>query len=281
MEEIKVSYEKYRFNVLLILDELFAANKQRMMDFSEAIIAGKRTYGWDFDWMFQTHANARLDLEALKKAKEAGCFLFSYGLESASPRVLQSMNKKLDIEQVREAIELARQAGIGFAGNLIFGDIAETEETMAESLSFWLEHGRDNFMFLAFVSPYPGSKLFNDVRGKGLFPDKKQYYEKIDEGVVPMAAILPKTFSGLVNLVQFMEKSWLFAKVAPVLSVELIPREDLFLKYTGGSYFKIKTKCPFCGEGLEYLERLMDGKTPFWLGTGCTKCNRKIKVELG
>ena len=72
MEEIKVSYDKYNFNVLILLDELFAVNKSRLDDFSNAVLEGKDEYGWDFDWMFQTHANAKFDLDSLKLAKKAG-----------------------------------------------------------------------------------------------------------------------------------------------------------------------------------------------------------------
>ena len=103
MKEIRVSYEKYHFNILIILDELFG-NKKRLVEFSNGVLEGMEKYGWDFDWIFQTHANARFNLESLKLAKKAGCYLFSYGLESASPTVLKSMNKKMDIKQVADVI---------------------------------------------------------------------------------------------------------------------------------------------------------------------------------
>ena len=78
MEEIRVSYEKYRFNILILLDELFAVNKKRMVDFCAGLFEGKKRYGWDFDWMFQTHASAKLDAESLAMARQAGCFFFTY-----------------------------------------------------------------------------------------------------------------------------------------------------------------------------------------------------------
>ncbi|KKL11692.1 hypothetical protein LCGC14_2543220, partial [marine sediment metagenome] len=162
MEEIQISYDKYHFNVLIILDELFG-NKKRLVEFSSGVLEGMDRYGWDFDWMFQTHANAKFDLESLKLAKKAGCYLFSYGLESASPTVLKSMNKKMDISQVVDVIQMAEEAGVGFAANLIFGDIAETPDTVAESLAFWFEYGRKSDIFLGEVKPYPGSKLFEGM----------------------------------------------------------------------------------------------------------------------
>ena len=264
MAEIKQTYEQYQFNILVLLDELFAVNKKRMIEFCQAVIEGKQKHGWDFDWMFQTHASARLDLETLRLAKQAGCFLFSYGLESASPAVLKSMNKRMKVEQVVEAMDMAKQAGIGFSANLIFGDVVETQETWAESLSFWLEHGQENFIFLANLMPYPGSKLFENIKVK----NKRAYYERIDEGVVNMTTISDKSFEELIRLTSHLERAWLFVK--PVLNPHC-ERE-------GVKMHKIWGTCPYCG--VESMYRHEIGVFPFMMGTACIKCNRRMKIIL-
>ena len=271
MQEIRVNYEKYKFNILIILDELFAVNGKRMRDFSDGVLAGKEKHGWNFDWMFQTHANAHFDLETLKLAKMTGCFFFSYGLESASPVVLKSMNKKLEVQQVIEAMELARQTGVGFGANLIFGDPAETTETWAESLAFWLKYGQANFTFLSSLMPYPGSKVFEDCQAKGMFQDKRKYYEQIDEGTINMTAIPDRNFGELLNLTISLEKAWLFVKPAVRVHTE---RE-------GATMHKVWATCPHCGQESMYRENLPDLSKPVMLGTGCTKCNQRIKVNIG
>jgi len=281
MEEIKVSYERYQFNILIILDELFVANKKRMVAFCEGIIEGKERYGWDFNWMFQTHANARFNLESLKLAKRAGCFLFSYGLESASQPVLNSMNKKTKVSQIVEAIKMAEEAGVGFSGNLIFGDVAETEETIAESLSFWLEHCRRVFVFLSKVNPFPGSKLFDVCVERGLFADKREYYEHINDFKVNMTNIPIERYAALMGLIGHMETEWLFVKTVLNTRYEIESPDVESLdgeSYMGGKKYKVTSECPYCGEESVYRE-IVNG-FPFSLGTGCTKCNKKIKVEV-
>ena len=278
MDELKESYEKYHFNVLIILDELFG-NKKRLVEFSNAVLDGMSEYGWDFDWMFQTHANAKFDLESLKLAKKAGCYLFSYGLESASPTVLESMNKKMDIKQVGEVIRMAEEAGVGFAGNLIFGDIAETPDTIAESLSFWMEYGRTSNVFVGEVKPYPGSKLFDICRERGYFKDKRKYYENINTFNINMTTMSDETYEALMKLALFIDSQWLFVKDALDPQYELENRDGLLKNYTGGDYYLISGQCPHCGERPEYRQLL--SQMPFWLGTGCTNCNRKIKLEVG
>ncbi len=279
MEELKVMYEKYKFNILIIMDELFAVNKTRIVEFCNAVLEGKKQYGWDFDWMFQTHANARFDLETLKLAKEAGCFFFSYGLESASPRVLKSMNKKMQIEQVVEAIKLAREAKIGFGGNLIFGDIAETEETFAESLAFWFKYCVGTFVFLADIRPYPGSKLFDVCREKGIIPRKKEYYENIDKEHFNMTSMSNKRVADLMSFVLLLERSWFFVKPATDVVFEEENTETLLTKISGSKFYKITAECPYCGEKILYRQIMKETKD-FWLGTGCPKCGQKIKLSL-
>ena len=278
MEEIRVSYKKYKFNVVILLDEMFAVNKKRMNEFSQGVLEGREKYGWDFDWMFQTHACAKLDLESLKLAKEAGCFLFSYGLESASPVVLKSMRKKMKIEQVIEAIELAEEAGVGFAANLIFGDVAETEDTIAESLAFWLTHGRKSDIFLGTLAPYPGSELFNRCQEMGMFLDKREYYETIDKIPINMTKIPDELYDGFMALNSHLERSWAFVKRAEDISIKKEDKDGLFKTYVGGDYYRITARCPFCKEYSTYVE-LINGDS-LKLGTGCTKCNRKIRVEV-
>ena len=200
MEEIRVSYEKYKFNILIILDELFVANKKRMREFCERLIEEKQKHNMDFDWMFQTHANAHLDKESLELAKKAGCYFFSYGLESASQRVLDSMHKKTKVEQAIEAVKLAEEAKVGFGGNLIFGDPAETVETILESLSVWDKYFRSSMVFLGHIQPYPGSELFDYCVSQGLIKDKRDYYEHIDERVYNMTSMSDGVYQAWLNL---------------------------------------------------------------------------------
>ncbi len=249
-----------------------------MAEFCEAVLKGKERYGWDFDWTFQTHASAKFDTETLALAKKAGCYMFSYGIESASPTVLKSMKKKTEPDQIVKAIELAKEAGIGFSGNLIFGDPSETSDTFVESLTFWMQKCKTAFVFLSNLMPYPGSAVFSVAKKKGFYKDRTEYYEHIDEVVPNLTTIREREYQGFVNMLQFLEKSWLFVEITEVKKMEQLDKEDALLLHHGGHYYKMQADCPVCGKEIEYIERLMDDVTPFWLGTGCVHCGSKIKV---
>ncbi len=280
MAEIKESYEKYHFNILILLDELFAVSKGRLGEFCDAVLDGKQRFGWDFDWCFQTHPSARFDLDTLRLAKKAGCYLFSYGVESASPTVLRSMAKHSRPEQIAEAINMAHQAGIAFAGNLIFGDPAETLDTMRESLYFWYQH-QDALLFLGFVCTYPGSKLFDDCIRDGLIPDKKQFYETIDKQMVNMTKIPSATLQTWFNFLNFLEQSWLFVKSTNMTRYEVDSVRERSCVVTGLTCYRIYAICPHCGREFLLYQACKDIKKEEYMGAACPHCGKRVRVNLG
>ncbi|KKN60866.1 hypothetical protein LCGC14_0527370 [marine sediment metagenome] len=280
MAEIKQLYKKYNFNILIIGDELFATNKKRMKDFCNALIKNKEKYGWDFDWMFQTHANAKLDRESLELAKKAGCYFFSYGIESASPIVLKSMNKKANVGQFIEAISLAKEVGIGFGGNLLFGDPAETEETIQETLDFWAKYCQQSLVFLAMVIPYPGCKIFEYSIEKGIIPDKEQYYEMIDEVNYNMTAMPNPLFGQWMQFIMRLEQTWMMAESTTAVNVIEEPQSESPMLNNGFRAYQIFAVCPHCGEDLMYRQVANKEAGLHQLGTSCHQCNKRIKIKL-
>ena len=85
-----------------------------------------------------------------------------------------------------------------------------------------------------------------------------------------MTAIPDNTFNELLNLTAGLEKAWLFVKFALKVRLE---RET-------ATIYKVWATCPYCGEESLYRENIPNPDKPFMLGTGCVKCNRRVKVEV-
>jgi len=122
---IKKMITEYKVEHIEIYDELFSMNKQRVMEFCDEL----KPLGITF--MCQLRVD-QIDREMLTAMREAGCIEISYGIESGSEKVIKSMNKKIHVEQIENAIKLTREAKIGIQGNFLFGDPAETSETISE-----------------------------------------------------------------------------------------------------------------------------------------------------
>ena len=314
-EEIKVLYEKYNFNILIIVDELFAANKSRIKEFCESVLAGRRDYGWDFDWMFQTHASAALDIETLQMAKNSGCYFFSYSIESASPKILNSMNKRSYPEQISNALKIAKECEVGFGGNYIFGDPAETIETILESFNFVYQHRLfSNFFFVfSFVTPYPGSKIFDHCVENKIITDKLVLYEKNFNGLnmtripndifmplkIEIGSIFQKMMINGIPIVQRpsvykisvvkqgkgrINNSLSFFNFFTTLRFEKNKTEKVFSfiikKFFSRILILVEATCPHCGKKIKCVEPYQVIELVSFTTIGCPFCNGRICIEF-
>ena len=286
LEEIGLLYNEYHFNILFIADELFAIDRKRLRAFCNGIAEGRRRLGWDFNWVFNTHASAAFRREELQMARDAGCSFFSYGIESASPRVLASMNKKTQPSQIAEAITLANEVGIGFGGNFLFGDVAETPETIMESLNFFIDHCMDFFVSLVCVAPYPGSKLFEYCLERRIIPDKPTFYESIDAEIVNMTAMNDHAWKKWVKeFIWYMYPATALPFLMPASAISCYQEEGKVQCGPGLSKttFGVHVCCPhcakkiFCRELLDETE-VIQGSASFV--TGCPACSKRFNVEL-
>jgi anaerobic magnesium-protoporphyrin IX monomethyl ester cyclase len=295
-EEIAQTYDKYHYNILLLLDELFAINKDRVVEFSQMMLEGKEKLGWDIDWTFQTHASSKLDIETLKLAKRAGCFSFSYGVESLSPTVLASMNKKIQPELVYESLKKSEEVGLGFIGSIICGDEAESPKTLNETLSAFKKHCTTSLFSFGTVHPYPGSKLFDDCMEKGIIKNRLDFYEHMDEQLYNMTTMpywIWRPYSimlGILGSKHLWHKSAGFDENGNVLcphcghKVVVVHTQDVPLKQIKehSKYYQFAlmlSAIPILFNPLILTLRNIAGKPGNYYISGCKNCGKSFKVK--
>ncbi|MCL4370456.1 MAG: B12-binding domain-containing radical SAM protein [Chloroflexi bacterium] len=289
MKEIAYFYDRYAFNILFIYDELFSIDEDRVREFCARVMELKTQSNMDFDWTCDlrvTHVNASV----LKEMKAAGCIFIGYGLESASPTVLRSMKKGITVEQMERAIRLTEEAGIGVQGNFIFGDPAETAETIQETMSFFYERCRDAMIHLNYITPYPGSEIFQYCLDNGIIPSRQQYYERIGwigKHKINMTRMPDNQFFGLVNSIVSVtdptNHHLLGLKQTKALSCEQVsvcePDKDMPTP-SPLRVLEIQAVCPHCGEpNSNSLER----SNPLEAGlvrTYCRQCHKRFNIEV-
>lgn len=115
--------------------------------------------------------------EMLMLLKESGCVQVFLGVESADNRILKSMRKNITIEQVEYAYNLALEVGLNASGNLIFGDLAETPETISNTINWWKYHPEYNIT-MAWIFTFPGSYLYKVACERGIISDKIEYLKQ-------------------------------------------------------------------------------------------------------
>ncbi len=137
-----------------VKDETFTDNREHVF----SICRGIRERGLNFIWSCDTRAD-RLDEELLAAMRLAGCQRLSLGVESASPKILASLNKRSSPEEVRRATALAKQFGFQIRFYMIGGSRGETRQTLQESIDFVQSVKPSQAVFSPFTL-FPGTRDF-------------------------------------------------------------------------------------------------------------------------
>jgi hypothetical protein len=138
-------------------DDDFTMDMKRAGTICDLVIAENLQMTWS--------CTTRVDLvnqPLLEKMKHAGCWLISYGVESAEDRVLRGINKGYSIDDVTRAFTLTKQCGISTVGFFMAGLPGETRESLEESIRFSLALNPD-FVSWGITAVYPGSPLYESL----------------------------------------------------------------------------------------------------------------------
>jgi len=109
-----------------------------------------------------------------------------YGIESGSPRILKKMRKGISVDDVSEAVEMARKHGVKVAGSFIVGYPGEEEEDFQATLEFADELMLDDY-FVSIAEPIPGTALAEEVK-KLPFHENPVYMDSIEGRFKSLAA---------------------------------------------------------------------------------------------
>lgn len=165
VEMIEYLVKDFGIREISIKDDMFIMSHDRVVEFCRKL----RNKKIDLTWSCNARVNSVGD-ELLREMKKAGCWMISYGIESGSPKMLEKMMKGITKNQVVKTLELTRRNNIVSKGFFMIGVPGETKETLEETISFVKELPLDE-LNVNFFTPFPGSKLYDEVIEEGFKPD--------------------------------------------------------------------------------------------------------------
>jgi anaerobic magnesium-protoporphyrin IX monomethyl ester cyclase len=159
-EMVENLQKEYGICYFIFADDAFTIDRMRVIELCSMLRKMEHTPAWSCDANVMT-----VDRELLRAMKSAGCWAISYGLESGSPRILESLKKNTDLSRVREVIRMTHEEGIHAKGLFIMGTPEESAHTAQETRDFigWLQLSSMN---LSKFAPYPGSELHAQIADK-------------------------------------------------------------------------------------------------------------------
>ncbi len=153
IKELKILKNVGSIKYIWFFDEVFTINRKRVIEICQKMIQEKLKIRWFCD--------SRVDLVdpyLLKIMKNAGCIGISYGVESGSQNLLDLMNKKITIEQARNALKWTRKVRIPIQLNLLLGYLEEDKKTIKET-TFFIKSTLPEFLQINLIRPFEGSEF--------------------------------------------------------------------------------------------------------------------------
>ena len=144
--------------------DTFTLNKKYVLSLCERMVAEDLGLSWISNSRVDT-----IDEEMVRAMRRAGCWLLSFGIESGSQAILDGSKKKIRLEQSRQAVKIADDAGLMVAGHFILGLPGETEDTIRETIQFAVELDL-SFAEFYIATPFPGAELYEIFRDSGNTP---------------------------------------------------------------------------------------------------------------
>ena len=254
----EIDYWKQRYNISTVafIDELFGKNKERVIEFCERFTnIGMNLY-----------IQLRVDIvteDLIIRLKNAKCTAISFGIESVNQSVLNSMRKSITVEQIENALSLARKYEITIVGNLIFGDKAETFDIANESLSWWFKNSHYG-LNLDLIRAHPGTALYKYGVENGRI-DRLDFLEK-GCPVVNLSAMSDTDFSKLKRKMELMRNMI----GEPITNPRIEENENGHLLFCGD--------CPNCNTS-NYVRIENFNKSVAYMNSNfCIKCGSKVRI---
>jgi len=152
----------YNPDSLWFVDDVFTISHKWLAEFRDAL----NQHNVRIPYECITRAD-RLNEEVIKVLKETGCFRVWIGAESGSQKVIDLMDRRVDVNQVRKMIQLTKQHGIQAGTFIMLGYPGETEEDIEETIHHLKESDPDLFT-ITVAYPIKGTELYEEVEATQL-----------------------------------------------------------------------------------------------------------------
>jgi len=161
---LKSLQEEYNPTGFFFLNDTINISKKYINELCDEIIANKLKILWS-----DCARVDNLDRDTLFKMRKAGCIRLIFGMETASPRLLQYINKKINLKNLEDVLRWTDEAGIWSGVEVIGGFPHEKQEDIDATVSFLKENERYiNRIYLNHFDLRQNSVLYNSPQKYGI-----------------------------------------------------------------------------------------------------------------
>jgi radical SAM superfamily enzyme YgiQ (UPF0313 family) len=160
VEELREIKEKYNPDTIWFVDDVFTVSHKWLKAFSAEL--ERQQVRIPFECISRAD---RMNEEVIALLKQAGCFRVWIGAESGSQKIIDAMDRRVSVDQVRTMIQETRKAGIEAGTFIMLGYPGETEEDIEETIHHLKVSNPDHFT-ITVAYPIKGTSLYDEIAEK-------------------------------------------------------------------------------------------------------------------
>lgn len=159
-EELKSLKDTYNPDSIWFVDDVFTVSHKWIKSFHEEVL--KQNAIIPFECITRAE---RLNDEILQLLKEAGCYRIWIGAESGSQKIVDAMDRRVDINVVKSAIQKTNALGMETGTFIMLGYPGEDEEDINKTVKY-LKAANPTHFTITIAYPIKGTSLYNEIEDK-------------------------------------------------------------------------------------------------------------------
>jgi coproporphyrinogen III oxidase-like Fe-S oxidoreductase len=183
--------------------------------------------GLQITWFAISRVN-HINEELLYWMRKAGCIQISYGVESGSEKIRQTLCKNIRTEDIKRAFALTCQYGILPRAYFIYGSPGETQETIQETIDL-INEIKPMSMISYILDIFPGTALYEDFQRRTKLGDDI-WMEKIED-IMYFESDQGMSKNMILSFGRKLRSDFYSNLPAFADAINLVDREDLYVSH--------------------------------------------------
>ncbi|HEY1039331.1 MAG TPA: radical SAM protein [Bacteroidia bacterium] len=158
VEELLSIKKNYNPDRIWFVDDVFTISHKWLKEFAALMISQQAVIPYEII----TRAD-RMNDEVIELLKQSGCFRIWIGAESGSQKIIDAMDRRVEVKQVREMIIKSKNAGMEAGTFIMLGYPGETIQDIKETIEH-LKISAPSFYTVTVAYPIKGTPLYEEIK---------------------------------------------------------------------------------------------------------------------
>jgi len=180
IEELRFAKAEFGVQRFNLCEPVFNLTKERVIEFCEKLLKEQINMPWTGSSGFRAKP---IDDEMVRIMQKSGFYDLKIGVETLSPNIFPNLDKGECIDDIINAVEVAKRNGLRIEGSFIIGLPGSTYKTEMDSFKRAQKLGFTKMVWSLLI-PYPGTRAYDWVQEHGtMYYDYKQAHQYMGEVV--------------------------------------------------------------------------------------------------